>query len=69
MGFLGLRRKVREGSKVELRQSSVAMCSGTVIKVYDKDLVEVEIDWTLTSVFEKGYSYKIDLGFGVWKAV
>lgn len=69
MGLFGSRFKVREGSEVQLRQNGVAMCSGTVVHVYGKGLIEVEIQWTHTSVFEKGFSYQVDLSPGNWRVV
>lgn len=68
MGLLGGRKPKIKGA-VLLKQNGVTMASGDIIHVYDKHTVEVVIEWSSTSVYEKGHSYKVDLKPGAWKVL
>ncbi len=57
------------GRVIDFKTGYATVASARIIHVYNSDLVEAEVSWSTTSVYEVGHSYQIDLKPGVWKVV
>lgn len=58
-----------EGKTIDFKTGYAVVASAKITHVYSSDMVEAEITFSTTSVYDKGRSYQIDLKPGLWKVV